>query len=321
MKISKAHLMNQHVKSVVVAALILTTSFTLTASLSEAQGAPPPVTLVPAKDFEDLGSGGMQGADYLVNLKTGKVRLVGVNGERLSSVEVSPDGKWLLGIMVRNKGEDKLIYVQGVAGGSPKLMGKFLDVGGYYWESDSKNLVVYYDGDNKPPYRYKRKRFNISRPRQAQTLSVVPTYDRSFSPDRMYYVASVPNDKQVLVVKRVRDGKEVHRLKGNFLHWSPNSKRVVFRRSIAEGRYQDCSWNLAGKGVRVLSNLTDNETRAYSPDEKWLLEIKDYHALYLSRIDGRDRMKIADSGGGDAIFTVTWLRDGHHILVNVGHGE
>lgn len=263
--------------------------------------------LVPARQFNITIQGGTQ----LIDLATGKSRDVD-----MYYVRPSPDGKWLIGTI--NNGED--IQLQNVTSGRVQWMGKTNIVYFLRWEADFKSFTVYYDRRGKqPPFLYKRQRHSISAPGKARNLPEATYSDeRNYSPNGLFYAASLPGNAPTMVVKATRDGKELRRFEGNFTSWTPDSKRVHFERSFGNNqRYS--SWASGDSNARILGIFSDGINRFYSPDEKWLVRIED-STLYLSRSNGTQNIKIA-AAPYVGITSVTWLGDGRHILVASGHGE
>jgi Tol biopolymer transport system component len=311
--------MSKLTKIRVISIFSILASLTLSALFVQAHGDSASADFTPAKKFEPLGAGGFEGTSYIINLKTGKVHVVGTNRDHFRKVGVSTDGKWLVGC-----GSDfQSVYVQNIAGGHSILMGKVSNrIDHFDWEASSKSFIVYYDEHT----HHKRKRFYLSRPGKPQELSAIyhdNRFEREYSPDRKYYAAFLPG---TMVIKYADSGKEVRRFTADIydLSWSIDSKHLYFRQAITNGNDQYNSWNVDGNQVNTLATLTDNNVmREYSPNGKWYLESKLFGGpLYLARVDGKMPGRIVSQvSPGESISRIDWLRDGYNVLVDVCLGE
>lgn len=288
----------------------LCTSFALNGLTRAAQSAPATPDFVPASEIKE--SSWREG---ILNLKTGVVQSID-----LDTIDLSPDGKWLVG---QRWGDDH-IYLRSISDGRTQRMGKLKDVSFFRWEPNSKGFTAYHSAHyESTPTRYKRKRFMLSQPGKSQDLPAAPNSPtRAYSPDGGYYAAPLPGGNSI-VIKQTSSGKEIQRFPGGFdkSAWAFNSNRFFFRRLVSE-KYQYLSWNAANRSFQTLGSAPqDSGSRYYSPVGNWFLESEGTTRVYLSRPNGTQRTQVVNLNTNLDIYHIAWLPDGYHVLLRADHGQ
>lgn len=127
----------------------------------------------------------------------------------------------------------------------------------------------------------------------------------AFSPDGKYIAFISDRDGDFEVFRMKIDGSEQIQLTQNELpeihpYWSPDSKRIIFNRRVADARlYSVHTMNASGEDEKLI--LKDDELNSYaqiSPDGKWIVFDK-WHKnnqengeIYLMDIEGQNLKRL-----------------------------